>query len=61
MKISAKMKKALNDQVALEALASNSSLAMASWSEVKGYQGAANYFYAQADEERTHMLKVYII
>ena len=58
MKISPKMKKALNDQVALEAVASNSYLAMASWCEVIGYQGAANYFYTQSDEERTHMLKV---
>jgi len=58
MKISTKMKKALNDQVALEALASNSYLAMASWCEVTGYQGGADYFYAQSDEERTHMLKV---
>ena len=58
MKISAKMKKALDDQVALEAFASNSYLAMASWCEVTGYQGGADYFYAQSDEERTHMLKV---
>ncbi len=58
MKISTKMKKALNDQVALEASASNNYLAMASWCEVTGYQGAANYFYAQSDEERTHLLKV---
>ncbi len=57
MKISAKMKKALNDQIGLEANASNSYLAMASWCEVTGYEGAANYFYAQSDEERTHMLK----
>lgn len=52
------MKKALNDQITLEASASNSYLAMASWCEVTGYQGAANYFYAQSDEERTHMLKI---
>ncbi len=52
------MKKALNDQVALEVLASNSYLAMASWCEVTGYQGGADYFYAQSDEERTHMLKI---
>ena len=58
MKISAKMKKALQDQVALEGLASNSYLAMASWCEVTGYQGGAAYFYAQSDEERTHMIKV---
>ena len=58
MKLSAKMKKALNDQVGLEANASNNYLAMASWCEITGYEGAASYFYAQSDEERTHMLKV---
>lgn len=58
MKISAKMKKALNDQIGLEANASNSYLAMASWCEVTGYEGASSFFYAQSDEERTHMLKV---
>ena len=58
MKVSPKMKKALNDQIALEASASNSYLAMASWCEVTGYQGAADFFYAQSDEEKTHMLKI---
>ena len=58
MKLSIKMKKCLNDQILLESSASNSYLAMASWCEVTGYQGAANYFYAQSDEERTHMLKI---
>ena len=52
------MKKALDNQIVLEAFASNSYLAMASWCEVTGYQGSANYFYAQSDEERTHMLKI---
>ena len=58
MKISSKMKKSLNDQITLESAASNNYLAMASWCEVTGYQGSADYFYAQSDEERTHMLKV---
>ena len=58
MKLSPKMKKALNDQVGLEGLASNSYLAMASWCEVTGYKGAADYFYMQSDEERTHMTKI---
>lgn len=58
MKISAEMKKALNDQITLEAAASNSYLAIASWCEVTGYQGGATFFYAQSDEEKTHMLKV---
>jgi len=60
VKLSPKMKKALNDQVGLEGLASNSYLAMASWCEVTGYKGAADYFYAQSDEERTHMIKILI-
>lgn len=58
MKISSKMKKALNDQIALEASASYNYLAMASWCEITGYEGAASYFYAQSEEERTHMLKI---
>ena len=58
MKISTRMKKALNDQIALEANASNVYLAMASWCEVTGYEGAASYFYAQSNEERAHMLKI---
>lgn len=52
------MKKALNDQVALEAAASNSYLAMASWCDVTGHEGASAYFYAQSAEERDHMLKL---
>ena len=56
MKISDDLKQALDNQVRLEAAASNAYLAMASWSEIAGYEGAAAYFYAQSDEERTHML-----
>ena len=51
------MQKALNNQITLEASASNSYMAMASWCEVTGYEGGASFFYAQSDEERTHMLK----
>ncbi|HUU47409.1 MAG TPA: ferritin [Nitrosopumilaceae archaeon] len=58
MKISPKMKQSLNNQIALEADASNRYLAMASWCEVTGYEGAASYFYSQSEEERTHMLKI---
>lgn len=57
MKISPNTKKSLNDQIALEANASSSYLAMASWCEITGYVGAAHFFYLQSDEERTHMLK----
>jgi len=58
MKISKNMQSALNNQIALEANASNTYLAMASWCEVTGYEGGSNFFYAQSDEERTHMLKI---
>ena len=57
MKISENMKNALNNQILLEANASNVYLAMASWSEFTGYEGSASYFYEQSDEERSHMLK----
>ncbi len=52
------MQKALNNQIALEANASSNYIAMASWCEVTGYEGGASFFYAQSDEERTHMLKI---
>lgn len=53
-----KIEKALNEQIVLEAYASNSYLAMASWCEVKGFRGATNFYYAQSAEERVHMLKL---
>lgn len=58
MKISTKLKKALNDQIAMEGFASNYYLSMASWCEATGYEGSAKLFYAQSDEERQHMLKI---
>ncbi len=57
MKISPNTKKALNNQIILEANASSSYLAMASWCEIVGYRGSASFFYLQSNEERTHMLK----
>ena len=57
MKISPNTKKALNDQILLEANASSSYLAMASWCEITGYVGAASFFFSQSNEERVHMLK----
>jgi len=44
MKISKNMQKALNNQITLEASASNSYMAMASWCEVTGYEGGASFF-----------------
>jgi ferritin len=31
---------------------------MASWAENKGFEGVSNWLYAQAEEERLHMLKI---
>ena len=58
MRISPKLKKLLNNQIALESNASNYYMSMASWCEFTGYEGAATYFFNQSDEERQHMLKI---
>ena len=33
-------------------------LAMASWADEKGYNGVAEFFYLQSEEERVHMTKL---
>lgn len=58
MKIRLVLRKMLNKQVAMEADASNKYLAMASWAEHAGYDGATTFFYNQSEEERQHMLKI---
>ena len=57
MKISSSLTKALNSQIAMETNAVSSYLAAASWCEITGYDGAASFFYAQAEEEHQHMQK----
>jgi ferritin len=47
----------LNEQVEKEAYASHLYLSMASWAETQGMAGISEWFYAQAEEERMHMLK----
>ena len=46
-----------NRQVEREGYSSNLYLAMASWAEINGYAGVAEWLYVQSDEERLHMLK----
>ena len=48
----------LNDQIKYEASASMQYLAMASWADVNGYNGVADFFYSQSEEERLHMTKL---
>ena len=52
-----KVEDILNRQVEREAYSSSLYLAMASWAEVNGLAGVAEWLYAQSDEERMHMLK----
>ena len=57
--ISSKIEGALNRQIDLEGYASMYYLAMASWCEVKGFNGIASFLYHHSDEERMHMLKLF--
>jgi ferritin len=56
---SKKLEHQLNQQVVLESSASALYLSIASWCEKKRLTGAASFYYAQSDEERAHMLKVF--
>ncbi|WP_298778589.1 ferritin [uncultured Polaribacter sp.] len=52
------IEEALNKQVVVEAQSSQVYLSMASWAETQGFEGVAQFMYAQSDEERMHMLKL---
>ena len=52
------MQAALNEQIKMEAESSQIYLAMASWAEVKGFEGIATFMFKQSDEDRQHMLKL---
>ncbi len=54
-----KVEQALNKQIELEHFSSQLYLAMASWAEMTGFNGSANFLYAHSDEEREHMLKLF--
>ena len=53
-----KVEDILNIQVDKEGYSSHLYLAMASWAENEGLGGIAEWLYAQAEEERMHMLKL---
>lgn len=53
-----KVETALNEQIRVEAESSQIYLSMASWAEVKGLEGIAQFLYRHSDEERMHMLKL---
>ncbi len=56
--LSKKMEKALNEQVGMEAAASQKYLAMAIWCDAEGLEGSAQFFFDHAEEERMHMMKI---
>lgn len=53
-----KVEKILNEQIKKEDYSSQLYLAMASWAENQGFEGVSGWLYAQAEEERVHMLKL---
>ena len=57
--ISESVERLLNQQVKMEAYSSAVYLAMASWCNRNGYDHSSDYFFKQAEEERTHQLKFY--
>jgi len=56
--ISTTIETALNEQIKMEAEASMHYLGMAGWAEANGFNGVAQFFYQQAEEERMHMVKL---
>jgi len=52
-----KIEKILNEQIEKEGYSSNLYLAMATWTDKEGYSGIAKWLFAQAEEERVHMMK----
>lgn len=53
-----KVEEVLVSQIQKEGFSSFLYLAMASWAEAEGLQGTSEWLYAQAEEEKTHMLKL---
>ena len=56
--LSKKIEAALNAQIAIESMSSQTYLAMASWAETQGLSGTAAFLYRHSDEERMHALKL---
>ncbi len=53
-----KVETILNEQILREDYSSQLYLSMASWAENNGFEGVSVWLYAQAEEERVHMLKL---
>ena len=53
------IEKVLNEQIKMEAQSSALYLSFAAWCSAKGYDNSSEFFFAQAEEERFHMLKLF--
>lgn len=49
----------LNNQIQLESYSSNLYLQMSAWAEIKGLEGCAAFLRAQAQDELTHMNRLF--
>lgn len=56
--LTAKIEKALNDQIALEVYSSDIYLSMGSWCETQKLENSAKFFYRHFNAEREHMMKL---
>ncbi|MEJ7780873.1 MAG: ferritin [Daejeonella sp.] len=57
--LSTEIESLLNQQIKKEAHSSAIYLSMASWCDRNGFDGSADFFFKQSDEERHHQLKLY--
>ncbi|KFL43494.1 ferritin [Lysinibacillus sp. BF-4] len=57
--LSDKLHKALNDQMNFEFYSAHTYLAMAAYCTAENYDGFANFYLVQAEEERFHAMKFY--
>jgi ferritin len=57
--ISDNLLKALNEQMNYEFYSSQTYLSMASYCAAEGFDGYANFFEVQAEEEKFHAMKIY--
>ena len=57
--LSKAMVNSLNNQIGLESYSSNLYLQMSAWAEIKGLEGCATFLRAQAQDELTHMHRLF--
>ena len=59
MPMSVALQRAMNDQIQKEFSANYLYLAMSAWFEERNFEGFAKWMRLQADEERTHAMRIY--